>query len=176
MNPLDRPVFVLGERAAAMPLIWALEATPNLCAMPANRLLRDLLLAVEHSYADLQSLTGLDREGFRPPASWYREVQAARARHSGKVRTVEFSGLAVRRLNHMFPDAQFLVVHALERAIPRSRRLPPLPAGRILEVGSNVATDPETLEQVLAFLDEPAAGHTVLDLAEPERQPHGATH
>ena len=50
---VDRPVFVVGERPAAMQLVHALGETPGLCAMPLNRLLPDLALAVERCAADL---------------------------------------------------------------------------------------------------------------------------
>jgi hypothetical protein len=169
-DPLDLPVFVLGERAPAMQLIGALAATPAFCAMPANRLLHDLLVAVEHSYAGIAPLEELERGGQRPPATWYREVQAAQAHRTGKPRTVEFSGLAVRRLNHLFPRAQFLVVHELARAIPRSRRLPPVPPGCILEVGSETCGTDDTLERVLAFLGE-GVQDIVVDLADPPTAP-----
>ena len=48
----DRPVFILGERGPASTLLRALGATPGFCALPVNRLLYDLLLAVERSYPD----------------------------------------------------------------------------------------------------------------------------
>ena len=162
---VDRPVFVVGERPAAMQLVHALGETPGLCAMPLNRLLPDLALAMERCAADLDPLTALERDGLRPPASWYKEVQMARLRHSGKTRSVEFSGLSVFRLNRLFPEAQFLVVHRLKRAIDRSRRFPPLRPGRILEVGSDVAATATTLERVLTFLGEPAE-QVVLDLSD----------
>jgi len=163
--PVDRPVFVVGERPAAMQLVRALGETTALCAMPPNRLLPDLALAVERCASDLDPLAGLERDGLRPPASWYREVQAACLRHSGKARSVEFSGLSVRRLDRLFPDAQFLVVHQLKRAIDRSRRLPALGPGRILEIGSDVPVTARTIDRVLAFLGQPAE-QVVLDLSD----------
>lgn len=148
------PVFVLGERPAAMELVRALGDTPALSAMPANRLLLDLIAAVERCLPDLEPLAVFERDGHLPPASWYREVQAARLCQSGKSRTVEFSGASILRLSSLFPTAQFLVVHQLKRAIPRSRRLPALGRGRILEIDSAEPTAPETLERALAFLGE----------------------
>ena len=58
---VDRPVFVVGERPAAMQLVHALGETPGLCAMPLNRLLPDLALAVERCAADLDPLTARRR-------------------------------------------------------------------------------------------------------------------
>ena len=165
VDPVDRPVFVVGERPAAMQLVRALGETPDLCAMPPNRLLPDLALAVERCAADLEPLAGLERAGLRPPASWYREVQAARIRLAGKTRSVEFSGLSVQRLDRLFPDAQFLVVHQLKRAVDRSRRLPALGRGRILQIDSDVPATPATLARVIAFLSEPAEP-VVVDLSD----------
>ena len=160
----DRPVFVLGERPAAMELVRALGETPALCALPGNRVLRDLLSAVERARADLEPLAGSTPGGSALAARWYRDVQAAWLRTSGKDRTVEFSGLSVLRLCELFPSAQFVVVHQLKRAIPRSRRLPPSGRERILEVDSARATDPDTIEDVLDFLGEPE--QVVLDLSD----------
>jgi hypothetical protein len=159
------PVFVLGERPAAMELVRALGDTPTLSAMPANRLLSDLVSAVERCLPDLEPLAVVGRGGHVPPASWYVEVQAARLRQSGKSRTVEFSGVSVLRLCDLFPTAQFMVVHQLKRAIPRSRRLPALGQGRILEIDSAQATTPETLGRALAFLGE-TPEPVVLDLSD----------
>src|SRR5688572_23371467 len=55
--PVDRPVFVLGERTAATALVRALGDTPTLCAMPANRLLSDLVHALDRCSPDLKPLT-----------------------------------------------------------------------------------------------------------------------
>jgi hypothetical protein len=166
VDPVDRPVFVVGERPAAIQLVRALGETPDLCAMPPNRLLPDLALAVERCAADLEPLTGLERAGLRPPASWYREVQAARIQVSGKMRTVEFSGLSVQRLDLLFPGAQFLVVHQLKRrAVDRSRRLPPLGPGRILQISSDVPATAATLARVMAFIGEPAE-QVLVDLSD----------
>jgi len=170
MDPVDRPVFVVGERPAAMQLVRALGETPALCAMPPNRLLPDLALAVERSAADLEPLAGLERAGLRPPASWYRQVQAARIRLSGKPRSVEFSGLSVQRLDWLFPGAQFLVVHQLKRAVDRSRRLPALGSGRILQISSEVPATATTLARVMTFLSEPAEP-VVVDLSDHDAGP-----
>jgi len=161
----NQPVFVIGERPAAMELVRALAESPTLCAMPANRLLADLVSAADRCRPDLEALALSDGDGHRPPAGWYREVQAARTRITGKARTVEFSGLPVLRLCELFPSAQFVVVHPLTRAIPPSRRLPALRRGRILEVDSSSVAGAATLERVLAFLGEPAA-EVELDLSD----------
>ena len=58
-----------------------------------------------------------------------------------------------------------MVVRHLERAIPRSRRLPDPERDRILEIDSQTVDDPETLERVLAFLGEPAEP-LMLDLSD----------
>ena len=160
---VNRPVFVLGERAAAVQLIEALGRTAALCAVPLNRLLFDLVVAVNRGS---RSFVAADAplDGFRPGA-WYGDVHAALARAAGKPRTIEFSGLSVISLCEMFPAAQFVVVRQLKRAMPRSRRLPPLERGRILEIDSEAVDTAETLELVLAFLGEPA-GAVVLDLSD----------
>jgi hypothetical protein len=154
MSPVDRPVFVLGERTAAVQLVRALGDTPTLCAMSANRLLYDLVQALERCSRDLEPLIGSAHEDPQFPATWYRDVQAARLRGSGKTRTVEFSGLSILRLCELFPRAQFLIVRHLKRAIPPSRRLPAPELGRILEIDSEWVTTPGTLECVLSFLGE----------------------
>lgn len=163
---VDRPVFVLGERAAAMQLVGALGGTPTLSAAPHNRLLTDLVVAVERCTPAFGSMPDAAREGLRP-ATWYRDVQAAVLRATGKSRTVEFCGLAVVRLCDLFPAAQFVVVRQLNRAIPRSRRLPPMAIDRTLQVDSESVNTPETLELVLSFLGEPAES-VELDLSEHE--------
>jgi hypothetical protein len=150
--PVDRPVFVLGERTAATALVRALGDTPTLCAMPANRLLSDLVHALDRCSPDLKPLTDPAHGGLRPPTSWYRDVQAAALRGSGKIRTVEYSALSVLRLCELFPGAQFLVVRQLKRAMHPSRRLPAPELGRILEIDSESATTAGTLERALAFL------------------------
>ena len=150
--PVDRPVFVLGERAAATQLVRALGDTPNLCAMPANRLLYDLVRLLNRCSRDLGQLTDSPQAAFGPPATWYREVQVAQLRGSGKARTVEYSALSILRLCELFPWAQFLVVHQMKRALPPSRRLPLGELERILEIDSGSATTPATLERVLTFL------------------------
>jgi len=159
-----RPIFVLGERAPAMDLVWALGATPTLCAMPANRLLADLVAAVERGAAAVDPAV-VFAGGEARPARWYGEVQAAWLELTGKARTVEFSGLSVLRLCELFPSAQFVVVRPLRRAIAPSRRLPELGRTRILEVDSGSVTAPVTLERVRAFLGEPAAP-VEIDLSE----------
>jgi len=153
--PVDRPVFVLGERQAAMELIRALGDTATVCALPLSRLLPDLVSAVERAAPATEPLAVMGQGSPILPASWYREVQAGWLRFTGKTRTVEFSALSVLRLCHLFPTAQFVVVHQLRRAIPRSRRLPTLGRDRIIEVDSGRVTDPQTVERVLAFLHEP---------------------
>ena len=165
VDRVGRPVFVLGERPAAMQVVRALGDTPEFCAMPSNRLLSDLVSAVDRWIPDLEPLTALARDGHVPPASWYREVQAARLAQTGKARTVEFSGVSVLRLCRLFPAAKFVVVRRLERAIPRSRQLPELGRGRIVEIDSADAATPETLDYLLAFLGEPAA-LAVVDLSD----------
>src|SRR6266508_3199550 len=132
--PADRPVFVLGERAAAMELVRALGDTPTLSAMPANRLLADLVSAVDRYSPMFDPLAGV-AAGFRP-AAWYRDVQLAQLRVSGKARTVEFSGLPILRLCSLFPAAQFLVVRRVRRAVPHSRPLPVLGREKILQIDS----------------------------------------
>ena len=162
--PADRPVFVVGEREPALDLVRALGDTSTLCAMPASRLLQDLVQAVERCPVDLDSL-GAAGDALRRPANWYREVQVAHTRASGKIRSVEFSGMALRRLHHLFPHAQFLVVHRLNRAIPPSRRLPALAPEWILEVDSGVAATAEAVERVLTFLGE-VTESVVVDLSD----------
>jgi hypothetical protein len=147
----DSPVFILGERAPATALLHALGSTPDFCAMPPNRLLYDLLLAMERSYGDLDDLSALWADG-PPAARWYREVQRARAAQEGKPRTVEFSGLAVARLRYLFPEAQFVVVHTVRRPLPRSRRIPALPPGKLLEVDPEATELGSMLHTVLEFL------------------------
>ena len=159
------PVFVLGERAAALELIGALDQMPALSAMPANRLLANLIETYDRNAADLRPLTELMRQGGVPPARWYREVQAAQLRASGKTRTVEFSGVSILRLAALFPEAQFVVVHQLRRAIPRSRRSPAPAPVRILEIDAADPIAPATLERVLAFLGEEPE-RRVLDLSD----------
>lgn len=165
----DRPVFVLGERGPATALLLALGSTPDFCALPVNRLLYDLLQAMERSYADLGDLQTLWTEG--PPASrWYREVQLARAASEGKRRTAEFSGLAAARLLYLFPEAQFVVVHTVRRPRRRSRRLPALTPGRILEIDpASVGLD-STLRAVLEFLT-PAGMRQVVDITDAPMAP-----
>ena len=124
----------------------------------------------ERSAADLEPLAGLERAGLRPPASWYRQVQAARIRLSGKPRSVEFSGLSVQRLDWLFPGAQFLVVHQLKRAVDRSRRLPALGSGRILQISSEVPATATTLARVMTFLSEPTEP-VVVDLSDHDAGP-----
>jgi hypothetical protein len=155
MTRVDQPVFVLGERAAAVQLARALGDTPTLCALPANRLLAEMVSATDRCAAVLGPLSGVARDGLRP-ARWYRDVQAAHLRASGKPRTVEYSGVSTLRLCQLFPGAQFVVVRQLQRAMPRSRILPAIERQRILEVDSGTVTLPDTLEHVLAFLGEPA--------------------
>jgi hypothetical protein len=164
MARVDQPVFVLGERAAAVQLARALGETPTLCAIPANRLLAEMLSATDRCAAVLGPLSGVAREGLRPGA-WYRDLQAAHLRASGKPRTVEYSGVSILRLCQLFPGAQFVVVRQRKRAMPRSRRLPALERERILEVDSETVDDPDTLERVLAFLGAPAET-VVLDLSD----------
>lgn len=149
--PPNRPVFVLGERSAALEVVRALGSTANFAAMPASRLLADLVATVDRWAPVLDPLGALGRNGLRP-AHWYREVQKAQMRAAGKPRTVEFSSLSVLRLCILFPRAQFVVVRQLKRAMPRSRRLPDLAEGRIVAIDSQGATTPETLERILAFL------------------------
>jgi hypothetical protein len=168
---VNRPVFVLGERPAAMALLRALGDTPTLCALPPNRLLAEVLSATDRCTAVLGPLNGLAREGLRPGA-WYRDFQAAHLRASGKPRTVEYSGVSILRLCQLFPDAQFVVVRQLRRAMPPSRRLPALERGRILEVDSTTVDAPDTLELVLAFLGV-VADTFVLDLSD---QPVSGSH
>ena len=163
----DRPVFILGERGPASTLLRALGATPDFCALPVNRLLYDLLLAVERSYPDLVDLHPV-WASCPPPARWYREVQQARAEREGKPRTVEFSGLAVARLLHLFPEAQFVVVHVLRRPVPRSRRIPALPPGRVLEVDTDQVGSGATLLRVLDFLEDSPA-EVVVDVTDAAR-------
>jgi len=151
----DRPVFVLGERAPALELVRALGATPAFYAMPGTRLLPDLVAAAGRARPTLGSLLGAGPPAGLLPARWYRDVQAAGLRHSGKARTVEFCGLSILVLCELFPAAQFVVVRQVKRAIPRSRRLPPLEPGRILEVDSAAAAAPESLSRALAFLGAP---------------------
>jgi hypothetical protein len=167
MAPVHRPVFVLGERNAALQLVRALGETPTLCAMPANRLLFELVHALDRCSRDLEPLTGSAHDGLRPPATWYRDIQAARLRGSGKTRTVEFSPLSILRLCELFPRGQFLVVRQLKRAIPPSRRLPAPELERILEIDSESATTPGTLERALTFLGE-STGPVELDLSDDE--------
>ena len=149
---IDRPIFVLGERIAAMELVRALGDTATLCAMPVNRLLSDLVHALDRCARDIKPLTVPADGGVRPPTTWYRDVQAACLHGSGKIRTVEYSALSVLRLCELFPGAQFLVVRQLNRALHHSRRLPAPEPGRILEIESESATTPGTLARALAFL------------------------
>jgi hypothetical protein len=151
-----------------MALVGALGDTPALCGMPAGRLLADLVAAADRNRSGLESLG--DAAGGALPARWYRDVQVAALRHSGKARTVEFSGLSVLRLCQLFPTAQFVVVRQLKRAIPRSRRLPPLAEERILQVGSAGAATAETVGRVLAFLGE-TGPNTELDLSDERIRP-----
>ena len=151
-----RPVFVLGERAPAVEMVRALGRTPALYALPMNRLLPDLISAVTRGRPALEPVLGPEAVGGAVLAGWYREVQAAGLRRSGKTRTVEFSGLSILQLCDLFPTGQFVVVRQVKRAIPRSRRLPPLERRRIFEVDSAIAATPESLARVLAFLAEPA--------------------
>jgi hypothetical protein len=166
LAPVDRPVFVLGERTAAVELVRALGDTPTLCALPTNRLLSDLVHALDRCSPDLEPLTGPAHEGLPPPTTWYRDVQTACLRSSGKIRTVEYSALSVLRLCELFPGAQFLVVRQLKRAIHPSRRLPAPEPGQILEIDSESATSPGTLERALAFLS--AREPVELDLSDNE--------
>jgi hypothetical protein len=161
--PADRPVFVLGERAPASQLVRALGETPTLYAMPPNRLLAELVWAVDRCAPIFEPIAGL-AEDLRP-AAWYRELQLRQLQLSGKARTVEFSGLSAVRLCSLFPHAQLLVVRRLKRAMPRSRRVPELPPGRLLEIDSEEPMTPEALDRVLAFLGEPAEP-LVLDLSD----------
>jgi hypothetical protein len=161
---IRRPVFVLGERAPALQLVQTLGQTPTLQAVPANRLLPELLAAAERCTRRLDLGTDLDAQGLRP-ARWYGDFQAAQLRASGKTRTVEFSGLSILRLCHLFSWGQFVLVRHLERAIPRSRRVPAPERDRILEIDYQTVDDPETLERVLAFLDQRAEA-LVLDLSD----------
>jgi len=162
--PVNRPVFVLGERAAAIELVHALGATPDLCAVPANRLLGDLVSAADRCARAFGPLAGAAREALHP-AGWYRDVLTVLLRASGKPRTVEFSGLSILSLCGYFPQAQFVVVRQLRRNIAPSRRLPPLEGHRILQVDSEGAGSPETVERVLAFLAEGAEA-VFLDLSD----------
>ena len=143
--PADRPVFVLGERAAAVQLVRTLGDTASLCAMPPIRLLADLVMAVDRCAGKTPALD---------PARWYGDVQAAQRRATGKGRTVEFSGLPILRLCRLFPTAQFVIVRATTRALPPSRRLPAQGVEKIFEVDSAEVTAPETLAGVLTFLGE----------------------
>jgi len=149
-----RPVFVLGERAAAVQLVRALGATDGLYAMPVTRLLTDLVAAVDRCYATLGPAADVPWASLAP-AAWYRDVQAAYLRAGGKWRTVEYSGLSILRLCTLFPGAQFVVVRQLRRAMPPSRRLPALEHGRIMEIDSDRVGNPEALDRVLDFLGEP---------------------
>jgi hypothetical protein len=160
----DAPVFVLGERAAAVRLVRALGETEHLCALPVNRLLADLVSAVERTGARIEP-GGSGTWQSHWPARWYRDLQAAYMGSSGKPRTVEFSGLSILRLCALFPGAQFVVVRQLRRAMPPSRRPPPLERGRILEVDSDDVDGPDTLEFVMDFLGEPV-GAVELDLSD----------
>ena len=92
--PVDRPVFVLGERQAAMELIRALGDTATVCALPLSRLLPDLVSAVERAAPATEPLAVMGQGSPILPASWYREVQAGWLRFTGKTRTVEFSALS----------------------------------------------------------------------------------
>jgi len=161
---VDRPVFVLGERAAAVQLVRTLGNTDGLFAMPANRLLADLVVAADRGHAAL----GLKADAVwdnLAAARWYRDVQAANLRASGKRRTVEFSALSILRLCVLFPGGQFVVVRQLKRAMPPSRRLPPLEHGRILEIDSKSVDSSETLDRVLEFIGEPVPA-VELDLSD----------
>jgi hypothetical protein len=148
------PVFVLGERAAAVQLVRALGETEGLYALPFTRLLTDLVAAVDRCYAMLGPATDVPWESLAP-AAWYRDVQAACLGADGKWRTVEYSGLSILRLCTLFPGAQFVVVRQLRRAMPPSRRLPALEHGRIIEIDSDSVGSPETLDLVLDFLGQP---------------------
>ena len=161
---IHRPVFVLGERAPALQLVQTLGQTPTLQAVPANRLLPELLAIAQRCAGRLELGTDLDAQGLRP-ARWYGDFQAAQLQASGKARTVEFSGLSILRLCQLFSWGQFVLVRHLERTIPRSRRVPAPERDRILEIDYQTVGDPETLERVLAFLDQPA-GALVLDLSD----------
>lgn len=161
---IHRPVFVLGERAPAVQLVEALGQTPTLHAVPANRLLPELLATAERCARHLELGTELDAHGLRP-AWWHGDFQAAQLRASGKTRTVEFSGVSILRLCRLFPRGQFVLVRHLDRAIPRSRRVPAPEQDRILEIDYRTVDDAETLERVLAFLDQPAEA-VVLDLSD----------
>jgi len=145
-----------------------LGETPFLCAVPGKRLLRDLVEAVSRSQRDSAPLMLPGDPGSRPPASWYRDVQAEHARRSAKPRTVEFSGLAVDRLSEMFPSCQFILVRNFDHLPARSRRIPPLPPGRLLEVPTTTVDDDATLDRILAFLGE-GWTETIIDLAD---RPH----
>lgn len=160
----DRPVFVLGERAAAIQLVQALGDTPSFTAVPLNRLLADLASAADRCAPAFGPIADPVHEALRP-ARWYQDVLAAQLQASGKARTVEFSGLSVLRLCGYFPDAQFVVVRQLKRAMPRSRRFPPMEGHRILQVDSERVNSPETVERVLAFLGEPT-DQVVIDLSD----------
>jgi hypothetical protein len=162
--PINLPVFVLGERPAAMQLVGALGDTSALCRMPATRLLPELVAAADRWAPGFAELPGSGDHGLRP-ASWYRDVQAARLRSSGKSRTVEFSALSVLQLCRLFPRAQIVIVRQLTRALPRSRPLPALEQRRILEVDSDDPTSPGVFERVLAFLGE-AVEADLLDLSD----------
>lgn len=161
--PVDRPVFVLGERAPAIQLMKALGETPTLFAMPVNRLLAELAWAVDRCAPSFEPISGL--ADLLLPAAWYRDVQLRQLRLSGKTRTIEYCGLSALRLCTMFPHAQFVVVRRIKRAMPRSRRMPELAQGRLLEIDSEEPITADTLESVLAFLGEPAES-LVLDLSD----------
>lgn len=160
----DRPVFVLGERAAAIQLVRALGDTPSFTAVPPNRLLADLASAVDRGAPAFGPVGSPVREALRPDR-WYQEVLAAQLQAGGKARTVEFSGLSALRLCRYFPGAQLVVVRQLKRAMPPSRRVPPMEGHRILQVDSEGVDNPETVERVLAFLGEGPEGDE-LDLSD----------
>lgn len=152
LDDLDRPVFVVGERQSANELAQLLGSTPHLCVVPAKRLLRDLVEAVSRSQRDPAPLLLPDRPEARPPATWYRDVQAEYARVTHKPRTVEFSGLAIGRLNGLFPGSQFIVVRNLDHHPARSRRVPSLPPDRLIEVSTSAIHEETTVARILAFL------------------------
>jgi hypothetical protein len=161
---VNRPVFVIGERAPAAQLVEVLGTTPTLQPVPPNRLLPDLLAAVERYSRRLPVGTDLAPQGLHPEG-WYGDFQVAQLRGSGKPRTVEFSGLSILRLCRLFPWGQFVVVRRLSRAIPPSRRPPGPELDKILEVDSQTVDGLDTLEWVLAFLGEPT-GRLTLDLTD----------
>lgn len=148
----DRPVFVVGERVPAEDLVRALGATPDLCAVPTTRLLRDLVDAVERGQKALAPLwPGADGAGPVGAAAWYRDVQASHALAAGKPRTVEFCGLGAGRLASLFPVAQIVRVQT-GAGRRRPRPLASLPATRLMEVSTEAARGGSALAEVLSFL------------------------